>query len=106
EVIAKIPMYWDGCCIEAGHNYVDVAKFDALPKRTRQGVKQQIEEGAFMMRGYREAKASLASQKPQAKPAVKRPDPKHVAQAAEIEISDDDEDVQVDVDSEDPSALD
>lgn len=59
ELLAKIPMYWDGLCVEAGHNYVDVARFDQLPKKTRAAVKAQILEGAFKMRGYLDARAAL-----------------------------------------------
>jgi hypothetical protein len=105
EIVAKIPMFWDGLCIEAGHNYVDVERFDALPRKTRLAVKEQILEGAFMMRGYQEAKAQVKP-KPEKTRAAPQIDPKRKAEADALDIED--EDVRVEVDeppADDPDVL-
>lgn len=105
EITAKVPMFWDGLCLEAGKNLVNVERFDALPRKTRQAVKAQIVEGNFTMRGYLDAKAELAklveerqvTEKRKAAPATV--DPKLQAQADEIEI----EDADVEEDKEQPA---
>jgi hypothetical protein len=99
EIVAKLPMFWDGLCVEAGHNYVDVERFDALPRKTRLAVKEQILEGAFMMRGYQEAKAQVKPKQEKAKPAPARIDPRRQAEADEIEVEDD-----VEIETDEPPA--
>ena len=102
-ITAKTPMFWSGCCINAGLNFVDIARFEKLPRKTRLAVKQQIIEGNFEMQGYSEAYAELKklqeAEKKAAKEAEKNPakeDPEaqkarevREASAAQMTIEDD-----------------
>lgn len=51
----RFPMWWNGLCLNAGTNFVDVARFNALPLRTRRAVRQHVLDGEFGQSGYVEA---------------------------------------------------
>lgn len=56
---AAFPLWWNGLCLAAGENFVDVAKFDQLPAKTRRAVRQHVLDGELSLKGYQSAKSEL-----------------------------------------------
>jgi len=54
-----IPMWWNGLCLNAGANFVDVARFRQLPLRTRRAVQEHVRDGAFVLSGFASAVKAL-----------------------------------------------